>query len=125
MTRRLFVTARTASGETAFFLVRQAGGVALFDISGRPTVTVDRVTHAPPRLRLVAPDRTPPGIFGRHPATTDRPGAAYQVTTETGEPVATVVTRFLRYTVVFSTTPPDHLHQATIAFAFDALRLTR
>lgn len=125
VTRRPYVTARTASGEIAFFLVRQAGGIGVFDTTGRPAVTAERVTHSPLRLRLLTPDRKPLGAIGPHPASRDLPGVAYQVVTATGEPVATIVARFLRYTVVFPAAPPDHLRQAVMAFAFDALRFTR
>lgn len=125
MTRRPFVAARTASGEIAFFLVRQAGGIGLFEATGRPAVTAERVTRSPLRLRLLTSDRKPLGAIGPHPAGHDLPGVAYQVITATGEPVATIVPRFLRYTVVFSDAPSDHLRQAVMAFAFDALRLTR
>ncbi|TDB73843.1 hypothetical protein E1264_41265 [Actinomadura sp. KC216] len=124
-TRRPFVTARVPGAGAAFFIVRRPGGLAVLDAGGRPTVIVRRVSHSPPRLLLLAPDRTPLGEIATYPGSEDQPGVAFHVVTESGETVADVVARFLRYTVVFTGEPPEHLRHAVLAFAFDALRLTR
>lgn len=124
-TRRPFVVAHVPSDGTAFFVARLAGGFAVFDPGGRLTLVVRSVGHSPPRLDLLAPDRTPLGEIVPYPGSEDRPGAAFSVTTGTGETVAVIVARFLRWTVVFHGDPPEPLRHAAMAFAFDALRLTR
>ena len=122
---RAFATARVPSGRVAFFVARRPGGFAVFDPSGRLTVVAQSAVHSPPPLTLLAPDRTPLGEITEYSDTEDERGVAFRVTTETGETVAVVVARLLRWTVVFRGDPPEHLRHAVVAFAFDALRLTR
>ncbi|TDC67698.1 hypothetical protein E1200_14205 [Actinomadura sp. GC306] len=124
-TRRPFVAAHAPSEEIAFFAARLAGGFAVFAPGGRLTLVVRSVTHSPPRLELLAPDRTPLGRIVPYPGSEDQPGVAFSLTTETGEPVAVIVARFLRWTVVLHGDPPEPLCHAAMTFAFDALRLTK
>ncbi|QKW39593.1 hypothetical protein HUT06_40825 [Actinomadura sp. NAK00032] len=123
--RRAFAAAHVPAGGVAFFIARRAGGFAVLDPGGRLTVVVRRVGHAEPRLRLLVPDGAPLGEIAPYPGTEDHPGAAFRVTTGTGETAAVVVAEFLRWTVVFPGEPPEPLRHAVMAFAFDALRLTR
>lgn len=125
-TSRPFVTARVPSGGVAFFIARLAGGFAVFDADGRPALVVRGSSVSPPRLEILAPDRTPLGRIVPHPGGEDRPGVAFALITEgDGETAAVVVAKFLRWVVVFCGDPPEPLRQAATAFAFEALRLTR
>lgn len=124
-TRRPFVAARPPTGGDALFIVRLAGGSAVFDANGRPVLVVKRAARSPLLLEVLAPDRTPLGRIVPYPGDENRSGIAFALTMEARETVAIIVAGLLRWTVVFRGDPSAPLRHAATAFAFDALRLTR